>query len=443
MISLNAIKYTLQHLLNVALPTADNSSIEVLLADGYVYFSLFEIEISIPLFNATQFKLFLKGEAQISLINNFQNRYKIPVFFINNTELPFSIKGSNIIFSYDIITPSFALMSRLEEYSNPDNRDKHGRFLFSSSLSERYSIIDIPLVDEYAMFIRKALTEICKDKISIIPRKPNIIQTHDIDILQRFRTNVQALKSIFGRDLLINHSISDTKTSLSQYKSWKNSCYKDPYIKQIFDFQDIAKKQNRKVIFFFKAQTTGENDATYNIFDELTKNVICRILEAGGEVALHGSYESAISRNLLLTEKHRLADVAKISITTSRQHYLRSQISKQINSVEIWESAGIENDYTLGFPEHCGFKCGTCHPYPLYNLLEDRSSNIVEHPLIMMDGTIFDYMKLSVDKAKILIERLLQRVFAVEGDFVLLWHNHTTSRNYTRYYENLFVKFFI
>ena len=66
-------------------------------------------------------------------------------------------------------------------------------------------------------------------------------------------------------------------------------------------------------------------------------------------------------------------------------------------------------------------------------------TDIIEHPLIVMDGTLFDYMKLSVEEAKKLVMRLKKRCFDVEGDFVILWHNHATTREFEPYFREVYL----
>ena len=127
------------------------------------------------------------------------------------------------------------------------------------------------------------------------------------------------------------------------------------------------------------------------------------------------------------------------TVTAGRQHYLRTFFSDDPNSLDLWQEAGITDDYTLGFAERCGFRCGTCHPYPLYDVRNDRVTDIIEHPLIVMDGTLFDYMKLSVDDSCTLTQRLKQRCFDVEGDFVILWHNHATTREFEPYFNSVYL----
>lgn len=441
MLSLNAIKYTMQHLLNVAFPNSGKTSFEVSLQDGFVSIFLQDITLNIPIFNENEFDDFLKGNSSFTLID------EIPFFNHKNQFLEanytenclYIIDDSVITIPFDLISPSFALLSQMEEFNCKDF-DEHGRFKFISSICCKYNIIDIPLVDEYAMFLRRLVLKFRPRMLDFVPKKATFVPTHDIDILQRFKNNLQALRSIFGRDLLINRSLSDVKLSLTEFKNWKKDPFNDPYILSIIEFLKNGKDNSQQPIFFFKSQIEDEHDATYSISDTFVKNIIKQVADEGAIVGLHGSYESATNCEILTTEKQRIENILKTEVLCSRQHYLRTFFTKEHNSVSLWGSTGIKNDYSLGFAERPGFRCGTCHPYLLYNLMKDCASDILEHPLILMDGSLFDYMKLTETEAFNLAAKLLERTCKVEGDFVVLWHNHTTSRNYKNYYNEVYIK---
>ena len=44
-----------------------------------------------------------------------------------------------------------------------------------------------------------------------------------------------------------------------------------------------------------------------------------------------------------------------------------------------------------------------------------------------MDATLNNYMKLSPDDAKLLVQKLITEVRNVNGTFISLWHNETLS----------------
>ena len=426
MISQNAINYTFQQLLKVALPDFDSSffTIEVSESEYCIHFG--QSSITMPKMNEAQWQAFLKGEMKPCWVDNAAGTIQIPLFGPEDN-------------SFDIITPSFAFLSRYEEFFAQD-ADAHGRFPYQGSLAQKYDLVEIPIVDEYAMILRRNLCACSPETLTPSPRKPKVVPTHDIDILYRFTGRFQAWKSILGRDLLINRSLSMVRESIKSYRNWKIRPSLDPYVEAINEFLVQEEKQKLSSIFFFKATEDGHPDATYELEDPILHEVIGIIMQPGyHQIGLHGSYPSANDLQCLQKEKQNLSKLCDEEIRISRQHYLRTFFADDPNSLELWRQAGITDDYTLGFAERCGFRCGTCHPYPLYDVRNDCVTNIIEHPLIVMDGTLFDYMKLSVEEAKKLVMKLKQRCFDVEGDFIILWHNHATTREFKPYYKQVYL----
>jgi len=104
-----------------------------------------------------------------------------------------------------------------------------------------------------------------------------------------------------------------------------------------------------------------------------------------------------------------------------RQHFLRWTPETWAH----WERCGLVYDSTLGYADQVGFRAGTCHPYRPWLLLEDRESKLLEIPLIVMDGTLVDYMKLTPAQGVQAASELIDRCRLVGGVFALLWHNST------------------
>lgn len=428
MISQNAINYTFQQLLKVALPDFDSSFFTIEISESEYCIHFGQSSITMPKMNGAQWQAFLKGEMKPYWVDNAAGTIQIPLFGPEDN-------------TFDIITPSFAFLSRYEEFF-AQHVDAHGRFLYQGSLAQKYGLVEIPIVDEYAMILRKNLCACSPETFTHIPRKPKIVPTHDIDLLYRFTSPFQALKSIFGRDLLINRDLKMVRKSMADYRAWKHDFFQDPYIQAILEFAKMEHAAGLEPVFFFKSLVEGDEDATYDIRDLRMMQIWKGIKQKSGVIGLHGSLKSAEEAGILSVERQRLeAELRSLSqdMTAVRQHFLRAHFSGTPNSLDLWQQAGITDDYTLGFAEHCGFRCGTCHPYPLYDVRHDRVTDIIEHPLIVMDGTLFDYMKLSVEDARALTQRLKQRCLDVEGDFVVLWHNHTTTREFETYFREVYL----
>ena len=444
-LSLNALEYTFRHLLKVAFPQLESEPFRIEKGDGTITVFVKEVRLVMYAMNQKEFDFFIKGQWwPFEMVENAKRTQKIPMIFdddLVDDGVIYSETDSSIQIPYDILTPSFVLLSRYEEFHS-ERHDKHGRFPYNRSLAEKYDMVEIPLVDEYAMLLRRWLCLYFPDRFEAVPRTPRIVPTHDIDILYRFTSRFQAMKSIFGRDLLINRDMAMVKQSWQEYRKWKSDDFEDPYIQAIMELATKEHGAGLEPVFFFKALHDGEYDATYDIRDVRLQRIWEHLDNKQGIVGLHGSYRSADVIGLLREEHERLHDLlARFGrrVTCSRQHYLRTYFADNPNTLDLWRDAGITDDYTLGFAERCGFRCGTCHPYPLYDVRHDKVTDIIEHPLIVMDGTLFDYMKLPVGKAKKLVMKLKKRCFDVEGDFVILWHNHATTREFEPYYKQVYL----
>ena len=443
-ISHNAVEYTLRQLLRVAFPP-EGMTFSVENGDGRVNVFVDGVKITIPFMADTERHAFLDGKMNPLWVDNARGTMKIPVFhhqgYDENAICTVSTEGIDVF--CDLISPAFVLLSRFEEYY-PKGEDAYERFPFEVSLAKMYNMVEIPLVDEYAMLLRKWLCQNFPDKFAVVPRTPRIVPTHDIDHLYRFTSRFQALKSIFGRDLLINRDKEMVRKSLQEFRKWKLDASEDPYFRAIMEFATKENTAGLESVFFFKALHDGEDDATYDIRDARLGRIWEHLSIKHCQIGLHGSYNSIEESDLLAKERERmekcLADYG-LSVRIGRQHYLRARFYYDENphTLDIWQDTGITDDYTLGFAERCGFRCGTCHPYSLYDVRNDCETNITEHPLIVMDGTLFDYMKLSVEDARALTQRLKQRCLDVEGDFVILWHNHATTREFETYYNTVYL----
>ena len=389
-------------------------------------------------FSNEETALFCNGNAQRLLhhIRSADELADIPVFQPTTSTFsrPVLNEKGELEIPYDFTTPSFFLLSRAEEH-NGQPRDTHDRFRYEKGLAHHYGFIHLPLADEYAILLRKWVLEQLKPDWTISKRTSRLIPTHDIDLLYRFQSPWQAFKSIVGRDLLLEHNWKATQNSFREYKQWRTDSRKDPYITAIGELIRQSEERNLPSVFFFKAQHNGEPDSTYDINDPRVRYCIEQIQKAGMTVGLHGSYESYNNPELFAQEKERLEHVTGSPIKHCRQHYLRFGAQTQ----HVWQTNGITDDYTLCYAEQPGFRCGTCHPYPLFDTENDCATHIIEHPLIVMDGSLFDYLHLNISDSNALIERLHQRCTAVEGDFVLLWHNHLLSRSYRELFENIYL----
>ena len=427
----NAIKYTLACIADVAFPQG-NFSVEVSPEPTIVVVGHISVRFPVP--TDEYMEKLLSGNACYSEVNSHDNKVKVKVFGLAEGKGLFSVEDGIVSVNADLLSVSFALLSRYEE-TCVSERDKYGRFSYSDSLVSKCNLIEIPIVDEYALLLRKFICDNFSS-VSISPRKPRFIPTHDIDFLFRFPNFGKAVKTIAG-DLLKRKSLSLSLKSLRDYVASRRNIERDPYVSGLLELLKVSIENNLDSRFYFKALSSGK-DCSYNIFSDRTKWCIERVISAGKLVGLHSGFDSYSSADVFASEKNNLQSVTNCEIDSSRQHFLRFDVHK---TLQVWQKCGIRHDFTLGFPEHEGFRCGTCHPYRLYDVDNDCVTDVVEHPLIAMDTTLFQYRNLTEDEAFASICHLYERCVAVEGDFVLLWHNTTMFGVLDSWYRNVYLRF--
>ncbi|MBK9660525.1 MAG: hypothetical protein IPO68_11645 [Chitinophagaceae bacterium] len=116
------------------------------------------------------------------------------------------------------------------------------------------------------------------------------------------------------------------------------------------------------------------------------------IVKEGFEIGLHGSYHSWKNPDLFAAQKKGLEQITGKEITTTRQHYLHYDIN---TTPAVHTANSIKVDSTLGFNRTIGFRAGTCMPYFLQT---KNGEEVLEVPMIVMDGALFTSNALELDE---------------------------------------------
>jgi hypothetical protein len=102
--------------------------------------------------------------------------------------------------------------------------------------------------------------------------------------------------------------------------------------------------------------------------------------------------------------------------------------------------AGFKYDTTFGYNDMVGFRNGICHPFKPFNLNSNKEIDILEIPLIIMDGALFNSVK-SFGEAWEIANRLINTVEKYNGVITLVWHNNNFNcafrTNGVKFYEKI------
>ncbi len=241
-------------------------------------------------------------------------------------------------------------------------------------------------------------------------KKFAVCLTHDVDDIYPPLSHT-ILSSLY---CMKNLNFNELKNQLF----WKNRGKEfSPY----WNFKEIMKleeKYEAKSSFYFIATDRDVRRFRYNIED--LENELGSIVDAGWEVGLHGGYYSYNSLEDMKKEKERLEKVLGKDVIGYRNHYLRFKVP---DTWELLAKAGFKYDTTFGYSDMVGFRNGMCHPFKPFNLTNKKEINIIELPMIIMDGALFGSMKNSYEAWET-TKRLIDTVEKYNGVLTILWHNN-------------------
>lgn len=352
----------------------------------------------------------------------------IPVIFAGNKELPFySLTNNSLIFHHDLLKSAFYLLSGYQEYKSAE-QDHYGRFPYKASLQHKYNFIDKPIVNYYFEIIAKAINEfsLLHGYKKITEKKHyntfGFYLTHDIDNIDYYTFNhlLYKLKQLVGlakNEYSLAHNLKDigkTIVELLKFNKKRNPDWSFAYLRELEQlFQWVS-------AFYFLHKDIKNQDSRY-VFTEKRMQALFAFLENENcEIGIHGSVASAKNAKTALIFLQELQSVTKQTILGGRQHRL---IFKTPDTSLVHQSIGLKYDSSLGFAEHEGFRNSYCLPFKLYDFENDKPVNVWQIPLIVMDGTLFYYRRLSANEAFDAVEKILYEIKHFNGLFTLLWHN--------------------
>lgn len=338
-------------------------------------------------------------------------------------DIPFEYRSDSFLVSifptefddlgFDIFSASFFMASRYEEYRKFE-ADEHGRYTAANSFQQKIGILKRPIINIWVKALKSLLSEKWHLTLSN-NRKFEVINTIDVDVAFAYLAKGIA-RDIggFGKDLLTGHLTAAKKRLIAVSGKEKDPLDTYDYIRE------VAQQYERESIFFLLlGDYKKPYDTANNYNSDAFKNMVKHLTQFS-EIGIHPSYFSYLNESKLQKEITRLKALAPVEKIIARKHFLRLSIP---DSYRLMEKAGISDDYTMGYADEVGFRAGLCSPFQPFDLLLDRPLNLMVHPFAYMDGTLKDYMKLSLQKSKQQVQFLKEQVRNVNGEFIGIWHN--------------------
>jgi len=341
---------------------------------------------------------------------------EIPDFLVETSYLPF-----------DLLSASFYLLSRYEEYNN-ETRDEHNRFKANSSVAYKNDFLKFPLIDHWVEEFKKKIL-VVYPSLTFKSHHFTKINTIDIDFAYKFkgRDNFEIIKKFIG--------------SLLRFKPNKKIITtndKDPY-DTYEHIINVAGASNVETRFFFLLSNKGKHDKNINPESPEANELYNRLSESHN-CGIHPSYKASFDFNMLTAEAEMFEKITGKIPNISRYHFLKLKMPESFNNLVKLK---IEADYTLCYADQIGFRASTCRPFYAFDLIRNKRIELLLYSPCVMDVTLKNYLGQNPETAKILIKEMIEVTQKYQGKFISIWHNSSFDKEegwlgWDKVYETLF-----
>ncbi len=361
---------------------------------------------------------------------------KVPVLFWGEGQRAFAgpLPDGSIIFGADLVATTLFFLCRWEETVTTE-RDEHARMPHTASVAYRQGILDRPVVDEYALILREWLRAM-RPGWQPARHSFRVLLSHDVDVVRPLATFWGGVRTAVG-DLARRGSVLQARKTAATLIRQTAAPRRNPHYRGLFRLAEISRRHRILSAFYFMTAERSAQDSGYDLSRGFVREAAERLRSEGFEIGFHAGYRTLDDPERLAEEKARFDRIVGVTRYGGRQHFLRFRVP------DTWrhlERLGFAHDSTLTFAGHEGFRCGTCHPYRPFDMEANREIDLEEIPLIVMDGTLRQYRRLTPEEGTRRVLELAERCRRVEGTFTLLWHNTSLDEEWEpwgRAYEEM------
>jgi hypothetical protein len=339
--------------------------------------------------------------------------YKFEIICKNHKEGFMVLFPSDDDFGFDIFSAIFYLITRYEEYL-PHKKDMYGRYAHENSIAFKNNFLHLPLVNIWLAHLKKII-EIKTGKCIPEP-KFKFLPTYDIDIAWSYK-NKGVLRNAGGFfKSLYRLKFKEVQERVSVLSGKKN----DPHDTYKW-MEQLHKQYGLKPIYFFHA---GLKKSIYdkNISpNKLQMQQLIKTISVKNQVGLHPSWISGDEEDALLNEKKLLEKIIDKKIDFSRQHYIRLTLPETYRRLI---SAGIKEDYSMGYGSINGFRASIASSFYWYDLEKEEQTKLMLHPFCFMDANSFYEQKQNTEQTLAELTHYLDEVKKVKGTLITIWHHN-------------------
>lgn len=333
----------------------------------------------------------------------------------------------------DVFGSAFFMLSRYEEACSP-RRDLHQRFPLAAAAAARHGCVDRPIVDEYTEILWAAITRLWPD-LRRKRRQSRKLISCDVDL--PFDPACASLPRL-GKRMLARawreRSWQAFGEPLRNYRAVRRGAVQaDPYRQALDWMMTVNERAGNQLSLNILPLCTDDRMDRAGALDRPPMHALLRDIAGRGHlIGFHPGYNSfrqpaVFGRSIALLR--RVLDQLGIDaeVAGGRQHYLRWDARQ---TARLWQQHGLRHDSTLGWPSEPGFRCGTCHEYPMYDLVARQPLTLLQRPLVLMETTVIDRpgeARPPAAAALAAMQQVQRACRQFDGDFTLLWHNSSFS----------------
>ncbi|EGV44158.1 hypothetical protein BZARG_892 [Bizionia argentinensis JUB59] len=399
------IKYAFKHIFTrvLQIPVSFTTTVEDFISHNSLKMSYTKQPLGNELFVKSNDLMFEQGLSDV----------EIQVHDWEETKCFFATNEKSCI-PYDLFAATFYMLSRYEEYL-PHVKDEYGRFTAVESLAFNHSFLHQPVVDIWAYKFKKILETKYPD--FIFPKRSYAIK-NIIDVPSAYEFKLKGLMRTFGGALKDLSGFKFHKLYIRSMVLLGLKHDPDDTFKYIINRQ---KQYKTKFQFFFLLGDYSTYDKGINAQRKELISLIKQVADYCS-VGLKASYFALDNIKILKKEKKRMESILNTSLLASRHSFSKLNIPKSYrNLVEI----EILEDYTMGYVNQVGFRAGTCTPFFFYDLDFEIQTPLKITAYHVLDYTLLRHQSL-LDKKEAL-QRVINQVKMVDGEFVSVFHNYTFS----------------
>lgn len=341
--------------------------------------------------------------------------------------------GDNVLECHiDVFASTFFMLSRWEEACIVQ-KDNHGRTVEKEMFAVKHNLHHRPIVNEWVELLWKLLLNLGYNE-KRKDHKYSLRITHDVDAVARY-DSVKKLIHALGGDLILRKNPFLMFETLWQYLLVNLGLRRDNYDTTDW-LMDISEEFKTKSHFYFIPSLPNEHDSRYDIQSSQLSRILENIENRNHVVGIHPSYNTFLKPSQFSIEVERLRNVAQ-NVQEGRQHYLRFSNPE---TWDMWNENGLTIDSTVGFALNVGFRAGICQDYPVFNITKREKLNLIERPLVIMEGPLVNSYNGNAESLRI-ARQLVDECKKYNGEFVFLWHpenfNHRLWKSRTPLYRQI------